>query len=58
MRKARAPVILADNWVPPDGPAWEQFCIRISEHEAASTLRVLSSYEQDAKRMGRAARDA
>jgi len=58
MRMARAPVIIADNWVPPDGPAWEQFSIRIPERDAASIPKVLSSYEQDAERMGRAAREA
>ena len=31
MAMGRAPVVLADDWVPPDGPAWERSCVFIPE---------------------------
>lgn len=33
MQSARVPVILADDWVAPEGPAWDSFSLRIPEAE-------------------------
>src|SRR5205823_6635800 len=31
MRMGRVPVILSDQWVPPEGPSWDKFSLRIRE---------------------------
>jgi hypothetical protein len=56
MRMGRAPVILADEWVPPEGPQWEQFSIRIPESEAANVPKILEEREDEAIAMGLKAR--
>ena len=53
----RVPVILADEWVPPQGPRWENFSIQISERNARSVPRILEEKEADALEMGLAARN-
>jgi len=52
----RVPVVLADEWVPPDGPDWARFCINVPEREAASIPRLLEEREPDAVEMGLLAR--
>jgi len=56
MRMGRAPVILADEWVPPEGPGWEQFSIRIPESEAMNVLQILEKREDEAIALGLKAR--
>ena len=56
MRIGRVPVILSDDWVPPAGPCWERFSIRISENEFARVPHVLEQRESEAVTMGELAR--
>lgn len=44
---SRVPVILADAWVPPNGPRWEQFTIRWPEGKVAELPSYLESREVD-----------
>ena len=57
MRLGRAPVILSDEWVPPDGPCWERFSLRIPEADWASVPQRLELRAADAATMGRLARE-
>ena len=41
----RVPVIVSDAWVPPEGPPWDKFCLRISEREAKSIPARLEAAE-------------
>jgi hypothetical protein len=52
----RVPVILADQWVPPRGPAWEEFSVRVPEREIESIPARLEQLEHDWVEMGRRAR--
>ena len=56
MRMGRVPVILSDGWVPPDGPSWEQFSIRVPEHEFFKIPQLLEEREPMAVKMGLLAR--
>jgi hypothetical protein len=58
MMLGRAPVIVSDQWVPPQGPDWESFSLRIAEDEVASVPAQLESRAGEATRMGREARRA
>jgi hypothetical protein len=58
MQLARVPVILSDNWVPPVGPAWPDFAIRIAESRVGDVLEVIANHEGHAAEMGAAARKA
>jgi len=58
MRLGRVPVILSDDWVPPFGPAWADFAIRIAESRVDDVLEVIASREAHAAEMGAAARRA
>jgi len=56
MCTGRVPVILADEWVRPEGPAWETFSVQVAERDAASVLRVMEEKEAAAAEMGLRAR--
>jgi hypothetical protein len=56
MCAGRAPVILADQWVPPTGPKWESFSLIVPERDVASVPRLLEEREADAAEMGLLAR--
>jgi len=56
MKMGRAPVILSDQWVPPEGPQWEQFALRIPEKDAANVPKILEEREAEAAAMGVKAR--
>jgi hypothetical protein len=56
MCMGRAPLILADEWVPPHGPQWEAFSIRIPERDARWVPRILEEKEAAAVEMGLLAR--
>jgi hypothetical protein len=58
MKTGRVPVILSDAWVPPEGPDWESFSIRVPECDLEQVPAVLETHEPDAARMGQRARDA
>lgn len=56
MRMGRAPVILSDAWVPPIGPRWEEFSIRVRESDFARIPVLLEQRESEAVGMGERAR--
>jgi len=58
MRAGCAPVIVADDWVPPEGPDWDSFSLRIAERDADRIPALLERQEQRARAMGERARQA
>jgi hypothetical protein len=52
----RVPVVLADQWVRPDGPEWDSFLLQIPERDAASVLRIMEEKEDRATELGLRAR--
>ena len=56
MRMGRVPVILSDAWVPPIGPAWEEFAIRVPERDYGTIPALLEQWEPRAVEMGERAR--
>ncbi len=58
LKAGRVPVIISDAWVPPDGPDWDQFSIRVPQSEIRSIPQILASRERDAPEMARKARAA
>jgi len=58
MKAARVPVVISDQWVPPPGPRWESFAIRIPEADVAQIPTVLERMEPEAERRGMLAREA
>jgi hypothetical protein len=53
-----APVVLSDGWVPPAGPRWDDFLIRVPEQAAAGVRTVLEEHEPRWRELGEAARSA
>ena len=45
MAAGRVPVILADEWVPPEGPNWEKFAIFVPENQATDIPDILRAAE-------------
>lgn len=58
MRVGRVPVILSDPWVPPHGPSWDEFSIRIPESDVAQIPRLLEARESEAVAMAERAHAA
>ena len=58
LRMGRAPVIISNDWVPPEGPDWNAFSVRISEEEIDTLPSRLESIEDQAAEMGMRAREA
>ena len=58
LKLGRVPVIIRDDWVPPAGPDWEEFSIRIAESDVASIPDQLEGRTADAPAMARKARAA
>lgn len=58
MELGRVPVILADAWVPPAGPDWAAFSVRVPEADWAKLPQILESLRPNAAVMGKAARAA
>lgn len=58
MRAGRVPVILSDDWVPPRGPAWHRFSLRVAERDFASVPLLCERWESEAPAMGALAREA
>jgi len=56
MRMGRVPVILSDGWVPPPGPRWDKFVVRIAERNFARIPRILERWELASVEMGELAR--
>jgi hypothetical protein len=58
MKAGRVPVIISDQWVAPEGPAWERFSIRVKQNQLPSVPELLERYEPQAVLMGQLARKA
>ena len=58
MRMGRPPVIISDEWVPPEGPDWDTFCLRVPERHIDRIPMLLEARADEAVNMGRAARAA
>ena len=56
MRMGRAPVILSDEWTPPDGPDWNAFSVRVAEKDVARLPHLLRERADEAEAMGERAR--
>jgi hypothetical protein len=58
MEMGRVPVILSDEWVPPPGPRWNEFSVRVPECRTGEISAILSNYSDRHEVMGRLARRA
>ena len=58
MEMGRVPVILSDEWVPPSGPRWEEFSVRVPEHLVGELPIILKRLSDQHEEMGRRARVA
>lgn len=58
MRMGRAPVILSDQWIAPEGPDWDTFSLRVPQNEVHTIPSRLEALEDEAEAMGRRARTA
>jgi hypothetical protein len=47
LASGRVPVIISDEWVPPTGPAWDGFSVRVAEADVASVGEILVERDQD-----------
>lgn len=47
MKAGRVPVILSDDWVPPSGPRWDDFCIFVNEADVAHIPAILEQAEPE-----------
>jgi hypothetical protein len=56
MEMGRVPVILSDEWMPPKGPRWHEFSVRVPERSAGEISSVLSKLSDQHEAMGRQAR--
>jgi hypothetical protein len=56
MRMGRVPVILSDGWIPPVGPRWNEFSLRVRERDFTRLPALLEKSEPEAVRMGGLAR--
>jgi Exostosin family len=58
MKMGKVPIIISDEWVPPDGPEWLKFSIRVNESRFNELPEIIKSYEPNASAMGKLAREA
>ncbi len=58
MQLGVAPVIIADEWIFPQGPRWTEFSIAIKEKHIRNVENIVQSHENDYEEMGRLAREA
>lgn len=56
MRAGRVPVIIADEWEPPQGVPWSDFSLRVAEDDIETIPGILESMELRAGAMGWRAR--
>lgn len=56
LKMGRAPVIIADQWVAPEGPNWDEFSLRIAENQVHTIPDILERNESRATEMGSRAR--
>jgi hypothetical protein len=58
MMLGRVPVIVSDQWVPPVGPDWSSFSLRVRERDVGLIPALLEKRVDDAAVMGEKARQA
>jgi hypothetical protein len=58
MEAGIAPVIVADDWLPPLGPAWEEFALFLAESEISSIYKKVKAHEDEYADRGHLARQA
>jgi Exostosin family len=58
MEAGIAPVIVADDWLPPMGPSWQEFAIFVSENEISSIYEKVKAHESEYADRGRLAHQA
>jgi hypothetical protein len=58
MEAGIAPVIVADDWLPPSGPPWDKFAVFVPESEISSIYDRVKVYEDQYADRGRLAREA
>ncbi len=51
------PVIISDNWIPPEGPNWEDFAIFVKEKDISKIHSILETRKSDALKMGKKAQE-
>jgi hypothetical protein len=56
MEAGRAPVLLADQWVAPEGPDWSSFLLRVPEASVSELPEILRRHEPEALERGAEAR--
>lgn len=56
MKMGRAPVVISDEYVYPEGPQWEKFSVHVAEKDVALIPEILESLERRAEEMGELAR--
>lgn len=56
MQMGLTPVIISDEWVPFEGPKWDDFSIRIPESKVTEIPEILEARKEDAIEMGKIAR--
>jgi hypothetical protein len=56
MAAGRVPVIISDQWVPPEGPRWNDFSISVPESSMEAIPQILKEAEDRAAKMGAEAR--
>jgi hypothetical protein len=57
MEMGRVPVVMSDEWVPPEGPPWDECVIRLSERSIPDIEPILNTHVDRAEHMGRRARE-
>jgi hypothetical protein len=58
MKAGRVPVIIADEWVPPPGPSWPEFSLRVREARLRNVPQILERFADRGPEMGFRAREA
>src|SRR5262245_37564659 len=58
MKAGRVPVIIADEWVPPIGPNWSEFALRVPQKLLQDTPQILERLADRAPEMGARAAEA
>ena len=56
MQAGRVPVIIADDWVPPDTVDWDSFAVRVAERDIAAIPAILAGHAAEAAVRGARAR--
>jgi Exostosin family len=50
------PIIISDNWLPPQGPDWNRFALFVKESEIENLPSIAESYASESEERGRLAR--